>query len=139
MSRPMTATATPPDLAAAPGFVPTDLAELEAWLASRVTTAKSGTRELVRVPVVKRPDAATCNCQPFALGRALASPHTTIALVDLTSIGTAAYAKDGALLWVEGRFTIDDTPTVPTLEVIRAEPRTPDEPAPLRFVAPASP
>jgi hypothetical protein len=129
----MKPTHTPPALAAAPGFVPTDVTELEKWLASRVATAKSGTREHVRVPVFKRADAATCECPPFALGQSPASPHTAIALVDLTSIGTAAYAKDGAELWVEGRFSIEAGTGIATLEVVRAGPRTTDEP--LRFAA----
>jgi hypothetical protein len=144
MSRPMTATVTPPVLAAAPGFIPNDLAALDAWLAERVANAKSGTRELVRVPVFKRADASTCACPPFALGRAHDAPHITIVLVDLTSIGTAAYAKDGALLWVEGRFVSADAPLapaegdarLPTLEVVRASLREPDETASLRVARP---
>ncbi len=135
MAGPMKPTHTPPALAAAPGFLPADVAELEKWLASRAASAKGGAREHVRVPVFKRTDAATCECPPFAVGQSPASPHTAIKLVDLTSIGTAAYAKDGAQLWVEGRFTVESGTTLPTLEVVRAGPRMTDEP--LRFAAPA--
>lgn len=128
-----------------------DQPAMEAWLATRVAAARAGTRERVRLPIVRRSAAFGCDCPPFAIAARTANgPFYWIRIVDLTSIGLPPAATipsdEGALLWVDGRFTgLVDTyrsrdaggrdVATPVFEVLRVRPRAADEAAEARVVA----
>lgn len=110
-----------------------DDAELQRWVAERFAKARAGVAERVRVPLAARPPFSGEGA-PYGLAAGLPFPEArAIAVRDLTSVGIQV-GPDGWLGWVEGRFVEEAGGVV--LEVLKQEPRRPEEPAVFRVVSP---